>query len=132
MAKEKEDIVSCRQNAKVKGAGFSTTSDFETKFLMKPNTEQVDGQWARALCKKGLPLDLVDDPEFRAAVLMTARAGLCYVDNSDPLNAEVKLPHRGKMTATTIPALDSDLESKVKTRIQGLLKETGCLLISDG
>ena len=63
---------------------------------------------------------------------MTARAGLSYVDNSNPLNAEVKLPHRGKVTATTIPALDSDLESKVKTRIQGLLKETGCLLISDG
>ena len=40
---------------------------------MSPTFEQVTKQWMRALVKKGLPLDLVDDDEFRAAVLITAR-----------------------------------------------------------
>jgi hypothetical protein len=47
-------------------------------------------------------MDLVDDEEFRTAVLMTARAGLSYVDGQ---TADPKLPHRTKMTNTTIVAL---------------------------
>ena len=35
---------------------------------MKPTNEQVDEEWAKALVKKGLAIDLVDDPCFRAAI----------------------------------------------------------------
>ena len=33
---------------------------------MRPTASMVTEQWARAIAKKGLSLDLVDDPDFRA------------------------------------------------------------------
>lgn len=66
---------------KVQRANLSSSehqSSLNTKVFLKPTREQVDEQWARALIKKGLAIDLVDDKEFRAAVLATARAGLSY------------------------------------------------------
>ena len=83
---------------------------------------QVDEQWARALCKKGLCIDLVDDPKFRNAVLLTARAGLSYVDAH---KSESLLPHRTKMTTGHIPALDTKIHAKMSKKIYGLIKETG-------
>ena len=47
---------------------------------MRPTREEVIEQWMRAFVKKGLCLHLVDDEEFRAAVLATARAGNSFVD----------------------------------------------------
>ena len=60
---------------KVQRANLSSSehqSSLNTKVFLKPTREQVDEQWARALIKKGLAIDLVDDKEFRAAVLATA------------------------------------------------------------
>ena len=128
----KEELEQAQDNGKLKGAGVSTSSEFETKFLLKPTIKQVDEQWARALCKKGLALDLVDNTEFRKAVLVTARAGLSYVDNSDALHPDTQLPHRYKMSKSTIPALEESLDAKVAKRTDGLLQQTGCMLISDG
>ena len=68
-----------------------TATEVSSVFNMRPSVEQVTEQWMRALIKKGLSLDLVDDSEFRAAVLMTARAGLVYVDAA---TGQPKLPHR--------------------------------------
>ena len=60
---------------KVQRANLSSSehqSSLNTKVFLKPTREQVDEQWARALIKKGLAIDLVDDKEFRAAVLATS------------------------------------------------------------
>jgi len=46
----------------------------------KPTNEQVTETWAKALVAKGLAIDLVDDPHFRAAITITTRAGMQYVD----------------------------------------------------
>ena len=71
-----------------------TATEVSSVFNMRPSVEQVTEQWMRALIKKGLSLDLVDDSEFRAAVLMTARAGPIYVDAA---TGQPKLPHRTYM-----------------------------------
>ena len=96
---------------------------------MRPTAGMVTEQWARAIAKKGLSLDLVDDPDFRAAVLITARAGQNYVD---ALKGTTKLPWRRQLTSDVLPALDAKLDAKMSKKIDGLIKETGAMLISDG
>lgn len=96
--------------------------DQGSPLLMRPSVEEVDEQWARALVKKGLAMDLVDDTEFRKAVLMTARAGLSYVNAQ---LADSKLPHRTCMSTVHVPDLDVKLSTKMTKRIDGLLAETG-------
>ena len=79
--------------------------------------------------KNGLAIDLVDDPPFRAAITMTARAGSQYVDEH---NNTCKLPHRTCMNNKILPALDKKLTAQVEAKITGLLKQTGAMIISDG
>lgn len=107
----------------------NNTVEITSVFNMKPTADEVTQQWMRAIVQKGLPLDLVDSPEFRAAVLMTARAGQGYVDSQ---KNESKLPHRTTMTSKVLPALDEMLDAKVSESIKGLITETGGLIISDG
>ena len=83
----------------------------------------------KAIVKKGLAIDLVDDPDFRAAVLLTARAGSGYVDAQ---KGDTKLPRRKYMTNKVLPALDDKLNAAVAKKIDGLIQETGAVLISDG
>ena len=118
-----------RDNVAGRGHEESHQDDRDQKVFMKPSVEQVNEQWARAVVKKGLALDMVDDPEFRKAILMTARAGLTYVDSQ---KEEPKLPHRKHLTTKQIPALDEKLNAKVLKKIEGLLEETGCMIMSDG
>ena len=118
-----------RDNVAGRGHENSHQDDLDQKVFMKPSVEQVNEQWARAVVKKGLALDMVDDPEFRKAILMTARAGLTYVDSQ---KEEPKLPHRKHLTTKQIPALDEKLNAKVLKKIEGLLEETGCMIMSDG
>ena len=87
---------------------------------MKPTNEQVTEEWAKALVKKGLAIDLVDDPCFRSAITMTARAGLQYVDAQ---NNTCKLPHRTYMSNNVLPALDKKLTAQVEAKITGLLQQ---------
>jgi hypothetical protein len=94
--------------------------------FMRPSASQVDEQWTRAICKKGLAIDLVDDPEFRKAVLMTARSGLGYVDAH---KSESMLPHRTKMSTSHIPALDEKIHALMKKKIYGLIQETGVCFV---
>jgi hypothetical protein len=110
---------------KIKAA--KNTTDISSVFSMKPTVEQVTEQWMRAIVKKGLSLDLVDDAEFRAAVLMTARAGLSYVEQGQP-----KLPHRTYMGTQALAALDDKLDLKVSECMEGLIEEIGAMIISDG
>ena len=105
------------------------TTDISSVFNMSPTVEQVTEQWMRALVKKGLPLDLVDDDEFRAAVLITARAGRVYVDGP---TGHSKLPHRTYMGSKVLTDLDEKLELKVSQSIDGLIEEIGAMVISDG
>ena len=53
-------------------------SDVGPLATMKPTAAQVNEQFMRALAKKGLSMDLVDDDEFRAAVTMACRAGQSF------------------------------------------------------
>ena len=113
--------------SKSKNASVSMSQDGGSFKSPRPLEQQVNEQWMRAIVKKGLCVDLVDDPEFRAAVAMTARAGLHYLEKGDP-----KLPHRKFMTQKVLPALDAKLDAKICKKIDGLIKETGAMLISDG
>ena len=106
-------------------SSMSDQSELDTKVFLKPTVEQVDEQWARALVKKGLAIDLADEPEFRKAVLLSCRAGLSYVDG---VKADSRLPHRTKLTNVTIPKLDDKLNEQVSKRIDGLITETGVCL----
>ena len=97
---------------------------------MRPSTAQVTEQWMRALVRNGLAMHIVDDPEFRAAITMTARAGQSFVDAR--VDGDCKLPHRMHMMYKELPLLDDKLHDRVSKKISGLLKETGGLIISDG
>ena len=94
----------------------------DAPLFARPSAEHVDEQWTRAFIRKGLALDLADDKEFRKAMLMTARAGLSYVDAA---KGEPKLPHRTKMTTMCIPTFDQKLEARVSKRVDGIICETG-------
>jgi hypothetical protein len=127
----REDAKVAATKAENKKAAKAAADDIDSKLFMKPTTEQVDEQWGRALVKKGLAMDLVDDKEFRLAVLMTARAGLSYVDGAQ---GDTKLPGRFKFSKKVIPALDDKLDADVGERIEGLNNETGelsCWLTGD-
>jgi hypothetical protein len=96
---------------------------------MAPSNDQVNEAWAKALVKKGLAIDLVDDPFFRSAITMTARAGTQYVDAQ---KGTCKLPCRKYITTNVLPALDKKLSTLVESKIEGLLQLTGTMIISDG
>ena len=96
---------------------------------MTPTNDQVNEAWAKALVKKGLAIDLVDDPFFRSAITMTARAGRQYVDGQ---KNTCKLPHRTAMMNNILPSLDKKLTAQVEAKISGLLQQTGAMIISDG
>jgi hypothetical protein len=118
---EAELLKSKAAQARAKSSSHSATT-IDSALMSRPTPDQVDEQWARAFVRKGLPLDLVDDKEFRKAVTMTARAGLPYVDAA---KCDTKLPHRTKMTTSCIPELDQKLEAKVRKRVDALLSQTG-------
>ena len=99
---------------------------------MRVSTEQVNEQWMRAFVRNGLAMHIVDDPEFRAAITMTARAGNAFVDAFKGDKGDCRLPHRKYMMEKELPLLDDKLHERVSKKIKGLLKETGGLIISDG
>ena len=104
-------------------------SDVGPLATMKPTPAQVNEQFMRALAKKGLSMDLVDDDEFRAAVTMACRAGQSFVDGA---KGDSMLVSKKTMTNRVLPELDEKLHTKVSKKIDGLIEETGALLISDG
>lgn len=75
---EKDRLSEKRAIALAKSSSTTTSTSIDAALLQRPSPGQVDEQWTRALIRKGRPLDLVDDSEFRKAVLLTARAGLSY------------------------------------------------------
>ena len=103
------------------------TTDISSVFNTRPSVADVNEQWIRAFVRKGLPLDLFDCEEFRAAVLITARAGTTYVEAGKP-----KLPHRTYMGTKALTALDEKLELKISGCMAGLITEIGAMVISDG
>ena len=107
----------------------ASASEAPSKSTFRISPDQVTEQWMKAIVKKGLAIDLVDDPDFRAAVLLTARAGTGYVDAQ---KGDTKLPRRKVMTNKVLPALDDKLNAAVAKKIDGLIQETGAMLISDG
>ena len=70
-AKQKFDD-QCALSRSIGRSSSTTPSSMQlvhSAIFMKPTIDQVDEQWTRALIKKGLAIDLVDDPEFRKVVL---------------------------------------------------------------
>ena len=123
--KKSASLVSSKQ-AGSSVAGSSNTAPLK---LMGPSPEQCNEQWMRAPVKNGLPMSLADDLEFRAAITMSARCGLTYMDGQ---KGDSKMPHRTFMMEKVLPALDAKLDAKVSKKIDGLIKETGACIISDG
>ena len=126
----RETLATQRALAKSTSMSTTCTSPLDASLFMRPSAEQVDEQWARALIRKGLALDLVDEPEFRKAVLMTAKAGLSYARSESADHNDCILPHRTKMTTVCVPRLDDKLNSKVSKRVDGIIDETGARLLS--
>ena len=128
--RERAEIAKRALAVKVKRSEVRQTSSNSGPIAnMRPTREQVIEQWMLAFVKKGLCLHLVDDEEFRAAVLATARAGNSFVDAQ---KGDSLLPRRTYMTNTVLPMLDAKLDAKVARTVNRLVKETGAMLISDG
>ena len=96
-----------RAIALAKSSSTTTSTSIDAALLQRPSQDQVDEQWTRALIRKGRPLDLVDDSEFRKAVLLTARTGMSYTHNDQEARNDSKLPHKTKMASVCVPKLDA-------------------------
>ncbi len=121
-AVEKLKHQSLNARAKSSVTTSTTSTPIDAILLQRPTNEQVDEQWARAMVRKGLALDLVNDKEFRKAVFMTAKAGSQYIVAGE---ADTNLPRRTKMTTSCIPKFDAKLEAKVKKKVDRIIAETG-------
>ena len=122
---EKDRLSEKRAIALVKSSSTTTSTSIDAALLQRPSPDQVDEQWTRALIKKGLQLDLVDDSEFRKAVLLTARTGMSYTHNDQEARNDSKLPHKTKMASVCVPKLDAKLDEKVNKRVDGIVADTG-------
>ena len=126
---QKDEVRRKREDScggKAAGGSKSGPLDAHSK---RPSDDEVDAAWMRVIVKKALPLDLADDPEFRRALKKTCRAGQAYID---PKTQDVKLPRRKKLTQKVLPALDEKLEKKIRKKVEGLLQQCGCTVLSDG
>ena len=119
------------QNKASKEVAVKSVNNLDIRCALKmcPKAEEVNEAWAKVIAAKGLPIDFVDDPFVRAAITMTARASTVYIDAKD---ADCKLPHRTIMATKILPALDKKLNEDIESKMSGLLKQTGAMIISDG
>lgn len=95
---------------------------------MRVTPEMVVRQWARVIVKKALPLDLLDEPEFRTALTLTAKCGALNLLPGGVL----QVPKRKKLTTKILPALDKELDESIRAKIRGIVEHTGVMLMSDG
>ena len=63
----------------------------------RTTVDMVNHQWGRCFLRNAIPLHVVDNPEFRKAVKMTAQCGPTYVSGGD-----TRLPHRTAFTANVV------------------------------
>ena len=85
---------------------------------MRVSTEEVNEQRMRAFVGNGLAMHIVDDPEFRAAITMTARAGNAFVDAFKGDKGDCRLPHKTYMMEKQLPLLDDKLHERVSKKIK--------------
>ena len=116
------------EERKAEANGSSAGAAAAAKMFGKPTVDEVHEAWCKALVKKALPLDLVDDSEFREAIKATAKCGTTYIGG----DGDIKLPYRKGMTSTVLPKVDGDLDKKTRATVLGIVEMTGCLLLSDG
>jgi hypothetical protein len=138
--KAKSASIAARQAGRTAGlaAASDTASTASTSASAPPSnalfassritSEMVQKQWARVLVKKALPLDLFDDPEFRTAVALTAKAGSLNLLPGGVL----QLCRRKKLTTKVLPELDKELDTTIRTKMAGIIEHTGVTLMSDG
>jgi len=79
--KEKETVK--QDEAEKEAAKVERKMESVSKFFCAVPPDEVTKAWLKLVIKKALPLDLFDDPDFRQAVLATARCGklLCTSPN---------------------------------------------------
>jgi hypothetical protein len=69
---------------------LSSNNGITCPFQTVRKREEVDMQWAEAVVSAGLPMSLLDNPEVRKTVLMTAECGQNYIRTKP---GGVKEPH---------------------------------------
>lgn len=138
--KAKQAAIDARQAGRAAGLAAasdtgSTLSTSSTSTLLtgpfaacRVTPEMVVKQWARVIVKKALPLDLLDEPEFRTALTLTAKCGTLNLLPGGVL----QVPRRKKLTTKILPELDKELDESIRNKIGGIIEHTGVMLMSDG
>jgi|EP00962_Isochrysis_galbana_P062069 hypothetical protein len=122
------EAAEAKAKAKQEGRDAAASGSAAVTFFQGVNAAAVTKAWMKVIVKKALPLDLVNDPIFRNAVELTAKAG----SKNMLLGGELQLPKRKHMTDKVLPLLDAELDAEVKAKVNGLVMLTGATLISDG
>jgi Protein of unknown function (DUF 659) len=94
--------------------------------------EDMNMAWTRAIVNRGLPLSLVDDVEFRRALVVAAMCGQQAVSHLPGGGKDSTLAQRTTLTTKLIPQLDKELDERNNKRMEGLLKKYGATFMSDG
>ena len=63
----------------------------------RTTVDMVNHQWGRCFLRNAIPLHVVDNPEFRKAVKMSAQCGPTYLSGGD-----TRLPRRTAFTASVV------------------------------
>jgi hypothetical protein len=121
------------RNATSGGGNLAVEANHNPMFKV-PTADQVDDQWARCVGKNNLALSLVDEPEFRKFVLMTAQSGkgMICVERAASGEKQSALCHRTKLTTTVVPRVDKVLEEKMVRKVEKMAKALGCTGTGDG
>lgn len=122
------EAAEAKAKTKQEGRDAAAGSGAAVTFFQGVNAAAVTKAWMKVIVKKALPLDLVNDPIFRNAVELTAKAG----SKNMLSGGELQLPKRKHMTDKILPLVDLELDAEVKAKVNGLLMLTGATLISDG
>eukprot|EP00967_Tisochrysis_lutea_P060430 scaffold77305_cov26-Tisochrysis_lutea.AAC.1 len=110
MARKAEELKAKREE----GQAIAATTAHAFKPVLP---DEVAMAWMKVIVKRALPLDLVDEPLFREAVVLTAaKSG----SKNLLVGNEVRLPHRTTMTTKILPALDAQLSASVGAQVRGL------------
>ena len=127
-AKDAKEDIKRKRSASRAGMPPQKEAEKMQEYSTRPSEDEVTEACMRVIVKKALPLDLVDDLEFRRAIKKSCRAAQTYID---PKTQDVKLPHATNMTQKVLPLLDAKLEQKLRRKVEGLLQQCGCTVMSD-
>jgi hypothetical protein len=91
---QEQQETEAQARASSKDEGHSIAVFFESAVTI----DDVAAAWMKLIAKKALPFDLVDDPIFRGAIELTAKASWKII-----AGGVVQLPKRKKMSLLCLP-----------------------------